>query len=177
MKRLAFLSLLIALPALPQARPISTLRPKPFVTLGDTVTVSATPSAVSFTLVHGAAATASSPVSITTTWSGINLLSSITLYGFFTSSTSALSGGTPVSNIPTSCVFGTVPTGTPTSYTAFTQTNTYGGAGAGLQLYAQNSSLGGNRTDSLSLKIDLTSIPQLPAAVYSGVLMLEAQAF
>ena len=180
MMRFLTLSLLgLTLPAISQVKPITTIRPKPLITAGDTITVMASPSTVTFALVSKGAAAGSTPVVITTSYSGVNLLGSMTLYGFFASATSALSGGIPLAKIPTSDVFGMVPTGTPTSFTAFTQTTPYGGAGAGLQLFTFNSflSLFGSRMDSLSLKIDLTSIPQLPAATYSGMLMLEIQAF
>jgi len=84
-----------------------------------------------------------------------------------------------VSYIPASVIFGQVPTGLPTSYTAFTQAGPFGAAGASLQLITTGSllSLGGSRTDTLSLKIDLTSLPQLPAATYTGTLYLQAQEF
>jgi hypothetical protein len=146
-----------------------------FVYLG----VTDSPGSVSFTLTPGGTSTASSSIAITTTWvGGLGFTGSLILYGYFSSATAALSGGTPVSNIPSSDVFGQVPTGTPTSYTAFTQTTPYSGA-SGLQLYSITSVavLGGNRTDNLSLKINLSSIPQLPAATYTGVLYLEAQSF
>lgn len=152
---------------------------RPKLTLGDTMTVSASPSTVSFSLMHGGVANGSGTVAMTTTWTGISLLASMSLYGYFMSSTQALSGGSPVAHIPSSSVLGKVPSGTPTSYTAFTQSGPLGGAGAGLLMYSQSSilSLGGSRTDNLSLQIDLTSLPQQPAASYSGTLVLQAQAF
>jgi hypothetical protein len=158
---------------------IGALRPRPQLTLGDTLTVTASPSVVNFTLHPSSVATGSAPVVITTTWSGVSLLSSINLYGYFASATSALSGSSPVINIPSSCVLGQVTTGTPVSYTAFTGSGPFGGAGASLQLYAQSSflSLGGSRTDNLNLEINIASLPQLPAATYTGTLILEAQAF
>ncbi|MFT4112688.1 hypothetical protein [Silvibacterium sp.] len=158
---------------------VQTPRPKPNVTVGDTLTVSATPASVSFQLTPGSPAQASSVVSVTTTWTGISLLSSITLSAYFASATQALTGGSPVSSIPSSVVLGKVPSGLPTSFTPFTQTAPLGPVGSGLLLYSQTSvlSLGGSRTDALSLEIDLTTLPQLPAATYTGVLVLQAQAF
>jgi hypothetical protein len=72
-----------------------------------------------------------------------------------------------------------VTTGVPVSFTPFTQTGPFGGAGAGLQLVSGGSlvSLGGSRTDVLSLKINLGSLPQLPAATYTGTLYVQAQEF
>jgi hypothetical protein len=79
-------------------------------------------------------------------------------------------------NIPSANVLGKDTLGIPTSFTPFTQSNPV--AGASLQLYSTSSilSLGGSHTDNLSLEIDLTTLPQLPAATYSGVLLIQAQA-
>lgn len=151
---------------------------QPNLSLG-TLTVSASPAVVTVALVAGGTAVATLPIAITTSWTNINIGSTTSLYASFSSSTSALAGGTPTASIPSSSVLGKVPTGTPTSYTPFTQTTPVGAASAGLQLY---SSLGmllasGSRTDNLSLEINLTSLPQLPAANYSGTLLIQAQDF
>jgi len=153
--------------------------PNPHLTIGNTLTVSCTPSAVTVQLSPGAAANASGSIAVTTAWSGISLVSALNIYAYFASSSTALAGGSPVSYIPASVIFGQVPTGLPTSYTAFTQAGPFGAAGASLQLITTGSllSLGGSRTDTLSLKIDLTSLPQLPAATYTGTLYLQAQEF
>lgn len=154
-------------------------RAKPKLTLGDTLTVSASPGSVTFQLSPGTVSQASSVVSVTTTWTGISLLASITVSAYFSSATQALVGGSPLSAIPSSLVLGKVPTGSPTSFTPFTQTAALGPVGSGLLLFSQSAllSLGGSRTDALSLEIDLTTVPQLPAANYTGALVLQAQAF
>ena len=151
---------------------------RPQLTLLDTITVTASPASVSFALVSRGTATGSSPIAVTSNWSGNSLLGSLDLYGYFASASPALSGGTPVASIPSSDVFGQCPTGIPTTFTAFTQTTPFSGA-AGLHIYSNSSilSLGGGRTDSLNLMINLTSLPQQPAATYIGVLVLQAQAF
>lgn len=156
------------------------LRPaRPQLTLGDTLTISATPSVVSITLVASGTAVAASSITINTTSTGASLFSSIALYGYFTSASMALSGGTPVSYIPASVIYGKCTTGTPTSYTSFSSTEPVGTASAGLQIYSSSSglSLGLSRTDVLSLEINLSSLPQQPAATYTGSLYLQAQAF
>jgi hypothetical protein len=163
-----------------QARRVGGIGPKPQGGGVGVLTVAALPNSVTLSLVSGGVASASGPVAVTTSWSGIALFSTITLYGYFSNSTAALSGGTPVSNLPSSCVLGMMPTGTPTSFTAFTQSTPFGGAGSGLQLFSSGSLLNislltGSRTDNLSLRIDLSTIPQLPAATYTGVLILQAQ--
>ena len=149
---------------------------KPQLTLGDTLTLTASPSAINFALVSKGVALGSSPIVVTTTWSGISLLSSVNLYAYFSSSTAALSGSSPIVNIPTANVLGKDTSGIPTAFTQFTQTTPI--AGASLHLYSITSilSLGGSHVDNLSLEIDLTTLPQLPAATYSGVLLLQAQA-
>lgn len=158
---------------------IGSPRSRPQAIVGDTLTVTATPSVVNFALVSKGVALGSNSVTITTSFSGISLISSFALYGYFTSATMAMSGSTPVAYIPTSAILGKVPTGTPTTFTAFTGTTPFGGAGAGLQLWTLGGivSLGGSRTDVLSLEINLSSLPQQPAATYTGSLFLQAQAF
>jgi hypothetical protein len=159
-----------------QVTQIGVPKPSPRLTIGDNLTLTATPSNVNVQLVPRGVALGSSPIVVTTTWSGISLLSSLNVYAYFVSSTAALSGGSPVVNIPASCVLGRDTTGIPTAFTPFTQATPV--AGASLHLYSQVSilSLGGTHVDNLSIEIDLTSLPQLPAAVYSGVLYLQAQA-
>jgi hypothetical protein len=153
-------------------------RPRPQLSLFTSLSVTASPSTVNFNLVSGGAATGSSAIAVSTTYTGACVACSIVLYGYFASAANALTGGTPSSSIPSSEVFGQVSTGSPTTYTAFTQTTPYSGA-SGLQLYTVSFGvgLGGNRTDNLNLKIDLTSAPQQPAAAYTGTITLEAQSF
>src|SRR3984957_9434316 len=96
-------------------------------TLGESLTVAATPSAVAIPLVSGGTAAGTSPVAITTTWVLSAGRTAVTLVGYFASATVALTDGaaTP-DNIPASEVLGQMTTGTPTSFTAFTQTTPLG---------------------------------------------------
>ncbi len=140
-----------------------------------TLSISVTPSAVNFALVPGGQARGSSPLSII---SSINftVVSSVSLFGYF-SSTNALT--TQAGDVlPSSVIFGQDLAGSPTSFTAFTQTTPFGGNN-GLMIYRVGNlvSFNQNRTDTLSLMIDLTSIPQVAAGSYQGTLVLEAQAF
>ena len=149
-------------------------------TLGESLTVAATPSAVAIPLVAGGTAAGTSPVAITTTWFLSAGRTAVTLVGYFASATVALTDGaaTP-DNIPASEVLGQVTTGTPTSFTAFTQTAPLGTAGAGLTLFTQGLSGANrtaNRTDNLNLEINLSGQPQLPAGSYTGTLNIQAQA-
>lgn len=149
-------------------------------TLNESLTVAATPSNVNFTLLSGGIATGSAPVAMTTSWILKNSRTTVSLIGYFSSASAALSdGATTPTNIPTSEVLGQVTTGTPTSYTAFTQTAALGPAGAGLTLFTQtisNTNRAASRSDNLNLEINLTSQPQLPAGSYTGTLNLQAQA-
>jgi len=149
-------------------------------TLSEAVTISATPTAVTFSLVKGGTATGSAAVAITTTWVVLPTRANLILDGYFSSTTAALTDGasTP-DNIPTSEVLGQVTTGTPTSYTAFTQSAGLGTAGAGLTLFTvalTSANRSGTRTDNLNLEINLASQTQLPAGTYTGTLTLQAEA-
>ena len=148
--------------------------------LSESLTLSATPSSVTFTLVKGGTANGSSAVAITTTWVLLPSRANLVLYSYFASSTAALTDGnaTP-NNIPTSAVLGTMTSGTPTTATAYTQSNAVGPSNAGLLLFTvplTSSNREGTRTDNLTLQISLASLPQLPAGTYTGTLTLQAQA-
>lgn len=148
-------------------------------TLGETITVSATPATASFTLVAGGTATAT-PVSITTTWVVGASRSTVELDGYFASASAALTDGNS-NDISSAQVLGLMASGSLSSYTAFTATTAkLGPSGASLILFSQTlttSNLSATRTDNLTLKIDLSSTPQLPAGTYTGTLTLQAQAF
>ncbi|HLH37476.1 MAG TPA: hypothetical protein VKX41_22635 [Alloacidobacterium sp.] len=149
-------------------------------TLLEALTVTATPAAVTFNLNAGSTANGLTPVAITTAWVLSPTRSTVVLDGYFASASAALTdGGTPANNIPTSAVLGQVTTGSPTTFTAFTQTAALGPAGAGLTLFSQ-SITGTNRvstrTDNLNLQINLSGVPQLPAGIYTGTLTIQAQA-
>jgi hypothetical protein len=162
-----------------QAVRVGASRPTP-ATAVSSLSISVTPSNVSFQLVSNGIATGSAPIEITTTWGGSLCLFTCTInvYGYFATANTALSGGAPVVSIPSSAVLGEVTTGIPTTYTAFTQSNPLGGAGSSLELLSQSFFLlsGNNsRTDTLRLEINLTGQPHLPAGSYSGTLYIQAQ--
>ena len=186
------LCLLLLLIVTPQSMKTQALRVRP-KTLGVRpqlvcvlcyLTVTATPATVTFTLTKLGLATGSAPIVITTQEFGLSSQVSLKLFGYFSSPTAALTDGasTP-DNIPTSAVLGQMTTGSPTTFTAFTQTNALGPAGAGLLLYSvvTLSTTGcpllvGCRTDNLNMEINLGALPQLPAGTYTGTLTLQAQA-
>ena len=146
-------------------------------TLPETLTVAATPTVASFTLVPGGTSNANT-IAITTSAVLAGSRTSLILVGYFSSAAAALSTTAPVSSIPSSDVYGLVSTGTPTVYTPFTQSDALGTAGAGLLLFSQTITSSNDvqtRTDNLSLEINLASSPQLPAGTYTGILTLQAQ--
>jgi hypothetical protein len=140
--------------------------------VGGSVTVTAAPAFVSFQLIARGVAASSSGVGVTTTWTGMSRLARLNLYGYFPGARSALAGGSPPVDIPSSAVLGQVPAGAPSSFTPFTQSNPAGGASAGLLLYCEPFLSGGtgSRTDTLNMEIDLKDLPQLPAGSYTGTL-------
>lgn len=183
MKRIALLALLFlsATETVPQSIRIAGLtKPVPHAqVLSLILTVSASPASVSFQLNPGGIATGSTSVAITSSCVlSLGLPTQFTLYGYFPDPNAALASSSPAASIPASDVLGTVPTGTPTTYTTFTQTNPLGAAGGSLLLWqtASDLCLLGSRTDNLNLQINLNNLPQLPAGNYTGTLVLEAQA-
>ncbi|MFT4112691.1 hypothetical protein [Silvibacterium sp.] len=146
-------------------------------TMGESLTVAATPSSVSFVLLPGGVALGAVPVVITTTWVLSSSRANVVLDAYFTSSTQALISGT--TKIPPSEVLGQVLTGTPVTYTAFTGTGALGPAGAELTLFTQPITVlnySALRVDTLTLEVNLGSQTQLPAGTYTGTLTLAAQA-
>jgi hypothetical protein len=147
------------------------------------ITVSVSPGSVNWSnLVPGSATNAgSSNLTITTTWSlspaggGDNLK----LYSFFTSSTAALAHSAVCTgfcpDIPSSSFQIGVNGGALTSVTG---TGPFGAAGASLQLVSipiTGSNRKSSRVDTLQFNINLSTLPNLPADTYSGVLNLQAQ--
>jgi hypothetical protein len=149
--------------------------PKPAGALGGSVTITVAPAFMSFHLVSKGVAASSNGVGVTTIWTGLSRLCKLNLYGYFPSSSVALSGGSSGVNIPTSAVLGQVTTGSPSTYTPFTHSNPM--SGASLLLLCELFMRGGNgsRTDTLNLEIDLENLPELPAGTYTGTLYLQAQ--
>lgn len=145
--------------------------------LGETLTLSVTPATVSFLLVPGGIANGSGTIAMTTTWVLAATRANVVLVGYFPTAAAALTNGS--ANIPSSAVYGTVATGTPTTPTAFTQSGVVGTAGAGLTMFTQalsSSNYSSTRTDLLTLLINLVAQPQLASSSYTGTLNLEAQA-
>jgi hypothetical protein len=134
-----------------------------------TLTVSATPSAVNFTLPRSGVGAGNSQITITTQWLASVPPLTITLYAFTSSTTAALTDGAG-HNIPTSKVSGSANGG---SFAAFTGTSSFA-AGRSITIFTQSTlSIAGSRNDTLGLQIDTTSLA-LPPATYQGTLTIRA---
>jgi len=127
--------------------------------LGETLTVSAGPATVNFTLVPSGTANGSAPVSITTTWALATTRTDVSLYAYF-STGNALTDGAG-NNIPTANVDGSVNSG-PAG--AFTGATPFGANG--MTVFSQALGVGtynDNRADTIDLTIDTTGLG-LPSA-------------
>ena len=148
--------------------------------LAESLSVSASPSSMSFNLVPGGLAAGSTPIAITTSWVLTSSRAAVTLMGSFGSSTVALASTfTPEVDIPTYAVYGLMSSGLPTSFSPFTANTPLGVAASGLPLFTQLLTSGTRnftRTDNLTLEINLLLLPQLPSGNYTGSLLLQAQA-
>src|SRR5271165_6402177 len=86
-------------------------------TLGESLTLSASVSAVNFTLTNGTTSTGDKAVPITTTWVLLPSRTSVKVYGFFANASQAMSDGyTAPDYIATTSILGQVTTGAPTSF-------------------------------------------------------------
>jgi hypothetical protein len=147
-------------------------------TVPESLTLSLSASALSFSLNAGSAANpASTGITANTAWVLKPGRTVIALYAYFNSSAAALTDGAG-NAIPSSAFTISDNAG---AFTALTNTVAFGAANAGMQLASfviTGANRSGNRTDVLAFNIDLSSgtLPQLPAAVYTGTLNIQAQA-
>ena len=154
----------------PRAKPNSLLN-------NSSITLGASPSSITLPLVAGSQATSTTPIDVNLIL--LNpLLTTVNLYAFFGSSASALTGMASSAAIPSSAVYGAMPSSLATSFTAFTQTDPFNGAASGLHLLNLTGlSLAINLSKPLTIRIDLSGVPRLPADTYTGTLYLQAQIF
>ena len=144
--------------------------------LKDSITVTLSASAVNFNLTAGSANNpGSTSITATTTWLLRPNVNSLKVYAFFANSASALTDGAG-DNIP-SADFQISDNGG--AFTPLTNTVPFGGANAGLQL-SSTPILGNNKTgtrnDVMNFNINLAPLTTLPAATYTGILTIQAQA-
>jgi hypothetical protein len=145
-------------------------------TLQDGITLTLSANAVNFTLTSGSANNpGSTSITATTSWTLRPNVGSLRVYSFFSSSASALTDGAG-NNIPSSA-FSVSNNGG--AFLPLVNTVPFGGANAG-RLLSTTPILGNNktgtRTDLMLFNIDLTGVPNLPPATYTGILTIQAQA-
>ncbi|HTV81423.1 MAG TPA: hypothetical protein VME18_02140 [Acidobacteriaceae bacterium] len=146
-------------------------------TLNESLSISTgSTSAVTFALADGQTVDGNAAVPVTTTYVLLPSRTTVKVYGYFASSTAALTDNyTTPDNIPSSDVL--AEGGALNTPTAFSGTNSgFGGASASLLLDTVSTSGGfvGSKADSISLEIATPS--SLPAGTYTGVLTFQAQA-
>ena len=176
-RSLAF-AILVAL-LLSSAAPAQAQKNSNFVTVSlnanakQSLSVTAAPALVNFNLIGaGGVAAGSVPISITTSWN-LNPPLTATTYAFFASAAVALTDGAG-DNIDSSRVLGSVNGG---AFTAFTGVGPFS-VNTSVQIFSvriKGFNRVGSNTDSLNLEIDTTGL-LLPAAIYSGLLIIQAQA-
>jgi hypothetical protein len=147
-------------------------------TLNESLTLSLSANAVNFNLTAGSAANAGSAnITATTRWVLRPGRTALGVYAYFGSAAAALTDGAG-NNIPSSAFKISDNAG---ASTALTATEPFGAANAGLQLAnvaLTAANRASNRTDVMAFNIDLSTgtLPQLPAAIYTGTLNIQAQA-
>jgi hypothetical protein len=144
--------------------------------LTDSISVTLSANAVSFTMTPGSGSNpGSTAITATTRWLLKPSVNSVKVYAFFGSSTAALTDGAG-NSIP-SADFQISNNAGP--LTAVNTTVPFGGPNAGLML-SNTRILGNNRTgshtDTMNFNINLAPLPNLPPGTYTGTLTIQAQA-
>lgn len=144
--------------------------------LQESVSVSLSASAVNFVLTAGSPNNpGSTSITATTSWSLRPSRGNLSLYAYFASSATALTDGVG-DNIPSSA-FSISNNGG--GFFPLVNTVPFGGANAGL-LLSTTPILGNNKTgtrnDVMNFNINLSGVPNLPSALYTGTLVIQAQA-
>ncbi len=146
--------------------------------LSESLTLSLSANAVNFTLTGGSATNAGSTnITATTAWVLKPGRTAVGVYAYFANAAAALTDGAG-NNIPSSA-FKISDNGG--ASTALTNTVAFGGANGGLQMAnvaITGANKNGSRADLMAFNIDLSggTLPQLPAATYTGTLNIQAQA-
>lgn len=147
-------------------------------TLAESLTVALTANAVNFTLAAGNAANpGSTPITATTSWVLKPGRTQVVVDAYFLAAATALSDGAG-DNIPSSAFTISDNGG---AAAPLVNTVAFGGANAGLALETI-AITGANKnskvTDAMTFNINLSTgtLPQLPAAIYTGTLNIQAQA-
>ncbi len=142
--------------------------------LTESLSVNLSGNAVTFNLTAASPANpGNTGITATTTWNskpGRN----VSLYAYFNTAANALTDG--AGHAIASAGFQISDNGG--AFRSLTNMVPFGGAGAGLQLFTSKItglSKRGTNVDQMLFNIDLSSLPQLPAGTYTGVLYIQAQ--
>ena len=147
-------------------------------TLAESLTLSLSANSVNFTLAAGSPTNAGSTnITATTTWVLKPGRTAVGVYAYFASAAAALTDGAG-DNIPSSAFFNADNAG---PSTALTSATVFNAANAGMQLAnvpITGANKSASRTDVMAFNINLSggTLPQLPAATYTGTLNIQAQA-
>ncbi len=180
LNRIARVSLALMLAILPfsQFTPAQTASNAAAVSLSFTVngslTVAATPGAITFTPTDASHATASGPISVTTSWNLQGSGSSIWTVAYFSSSTAALTDGT--ANIPASSVFASINGGAASACTLTNVNVAAAKSGATCPTIFTANGIAAQGTNTGSLLLSLSSPSQFLATTYNGVITISASA-
>jgi hypothetical protein len=173
LKALAALSLCIAASVAASAQINSPVGPIALsANLPSSLTVSATPALVNFTLATTGISNGSSPVTIRTSWA-FATPSRMSIYAYFTNPASALADVT-THKIPSANVSASINGG---AFTAFAGASPYA-ATSSITIFSRNEPGNGiarSRTDTLNLRITTTGLGLVPGN-YTGLLVIQAQA-
>lgn len=151
-------------------------------TLSESLTVTVNSgSTVNFALTPNTAVNAGSTTTgVTTAWVLKPGRTSVAVWAYFASATSALAHQTAGNtvDIPSSAV--KIQVGGAGPFNALTTVSPFNAAASGLQIGSSIAITGvnknSNRVDTLAYQIDTTVVPQLPADNYIGTLNIQAQA-
>jgi hypothetical protein len=140
------------------------------------LTVSLSGSAVNFNLTAGSSSNPGSTSITATTSCGGCFFRQVNVYAYFNNASAALTQSGY--NIPSSAFRISNNGG---AYQALTNTEPFGGGGAGIQLsnfYVWFGIFGNSHSDTMNFNIDLSggTLPNLPPGTYTGTLTIRAQA-
>jgi hypothetical protein len=137
------------------------------------LTVSASPGLVNFVLIPSGISNGSTAITVNTSWTLSPSVGTVKTYAYFTSAAAALTDGAG-DNIPSSSVSGSVDGG---AFGAFTGASPFAAASSvtvsTIRILGNNKN--GNQSDTLNMRISTVGLT-LPAANYTGVLTIQAQA-
>ena len=141
--------------------------------LTTSLTVTASPGLINFALIPSGIANGSATITVNTSWTLSPSVGAVTTYAYFTSAAAALTDGAG-DNIPSSSVSGSVNGG---AFGAFTGASPFAAGSSvtlsSIRILGNNKS--GNHSDTLNMRISTVGL-NLPAANYTGVLTIQAQA-